>query len=413
IAKDILDQKIHEVSSDDDKDAFYVTDLGDILKKHLRWLKSLPRVTPFYAVKCNDSRAIVNTLAAIGMGFDSASKTEIQLVQSLRVPPERIIYSNPCEQMMTFDTHLKAKLVWGIATDDSKAVCCLSVKFGATLKTSTLLLEWAKGVNIDVIGVSFHMGSGCTAPETFVQAVSDTRCVFDMGAEVGFSMYLLDIGGGFSGSEDRKLKFEEITSVINPALDKYFPSDSGVRIIAEPTFMLAVNIIAKKLILKEQTSSDDEDELNEQTFMYYVNDRVYGSFNCILYNHAHVKPLLQKRPKPVEKYYSSSIWGTACDGLEWIVECCNLSEMHVGDWILFENMGAHMVAAASTFKGFQRPTIYYVMSQPMWQLMKQIQNHDFPPKVEEQDVSTLPTSCVQEGGMDHHPAACASDSINV
>lgn len=28
--------------------------------------------------------------------------------------------------------------------------------------------------------------------------------------------------------------------------------------------------------------------------MYYVNDGVYGSFNCILYDHAHVKPLLQK-----------------------------------------------------------------------------------------------------------------------
>lgn len=58
----------------DDKDAFYVADLGDILKKHLRWLKALPRVTPFYAVKCNDSRTIVKTLAAIGTGFDCASK---------------------------------------------------------------------------------------------------------------------------------------------------------------------------------------------------------------------------------------------------------------------------------------------------------------------------------------------------
>ena len=58
----------------DDKDAFYVADLGDILKKHLRWFKALPRVTPFYAVKCNDSRTIVKTLAAIGTGFDCASK---------------------------------------------------------------------------------------------------------------------------------------------------------------------------------------------------------------------------------------------------------------------------------------------------------------------------------------------------
>lgn len=29
-------------------------------------------------------------------------------------------------------------------------------------------------------------------------------------AELGFSMYLLDIGGGFPGSEDVKLKYEEV-----------------------------------------------------------------------------------------------------------------------------------------------------------------------------------------------------------
>jgi ornithine decarboxylase len=111
------------------------------------------------------------------------------------------------------------------------------------------------------------------------------------------------------------------------------------------------------------------DELNVQTFMYYLNDRVYGSVNCILYDHAHVKCLLQKRLKPDEKYYSSSIWGPTCDGLDRIVESCDLLEMHVGDWMLFENMGAYAVAATSTCNGFQRPTAYYMISQAMWQIM--------------------------------------------
>lgn len=134
-------------------------------------------------------------------------QTEIQLIQSIGVPPERIIYANPCKQvsqikhaassgvqMMTFDSevelmkvaraHPKAKLVLRITTDDSKAVCRLSVKFGATLKTSRLLLERAKELDLAIIGVSFHVGSGCTDPETFVQAISDARCVFDMGVSL-------------------------------------------------------------------------------------------------------------------------------------------------------------------------------------------------------------------------------------
>ncbi|MBZ3881910.1 Ornithine decarboxylase [Sciurus carolinensis] len=122
---------------------------------------------------------------------------------------------------------------------------------------------------------------------------------------------------------------------------------------------------------------------------------------------------MQKRPKPDEKYYLSSMWGPTCDGLDWFVERCDLPEMHVGDWMLFENMGAYTVAAASTFNGFQRPTTYYVMSGPTWQCTQQIQNHSFPPEVEEQDVGTLPVSCAQESSMKRPSAACASTSINV
>lgn len=40
-----------------------------------------------------------------------------------------------------------------ITTDDSKAVCRLSVKFGATLKTSRLLLERAKELDLAIVGV--------------------------------------------------------------------------------------------------------------------------------------------------------------------------------------------------------------------------------------------------------------------
>ncbi|KAJ1069682.1 hypothetical protein K5549_009705 [Capra hircus] len=370
---------LDEVSSDDDKHAFYIADLGDILKKHLRWFKALPRSPPF----------LQSNAMTLPIGQDLTVPARLNYNWCcLRMSPERITYANLYKQvsqikhtasnrvqMMTFDSevelmkvsraHPKVKLVLQIATDNSKTVCHLSVKFE---------------LDIDVICVIFHVGSGCTDPETFVQVISDACCVFDIGAKVGFNMYLLAIGGGFPGSED-------ITSVIKPALDKYFPSDSGVRIISEPGRYYV-----------EQTDSDDKEESSEQTVMYYMSDGVYGI--------THMKPLLQKRPKPDKKCYSSSIWGPICDGLDHIVEHYNL---HVGNWMLFENMGAYTVTAASTVNGFQRPTIYYVMPGPTWQLMKQIQNQDFPPRVEEQEVSPLhPVLCPRE----QHEAAftCASSS---
>lgn len=62
--------------------------------------------------------------------------------------------------MMSFILELKPlyfflipRLVLRITTDDSKAVCRLSVKFGATLKTSRLLLERAKELDLAIVGV--------------------------------------------------------------------------------------------------------------------------------------------------------------------------------------------------------------------------------------------------------------------
>lgn len=93
--------------------------------------------------------------------------------------------------------HPKARLVLRVASDDSKAVRPLSVKSAATLKTSRLIWEPARGLSIDVIGGSFRVGSSCTDLETFVQAISDAHCVFDMGAEVGVNTNLLDVGVAF------------------------------------------------------------------------------------------------------------------------------------------------------------------------------------------------------------------------
>ena len=35
-------------------------------------------------------------------------------------------------------------------------------------------------------------------------------------------------------------------------------------------------------------------EIEDTTFMYYINDGLYGSFNCLFYDHAVVAPTLLK-----------------------------------------------------------------------------------------------------------------------
>jgi ornithine decarboxylase len=179
--------------------------------------------------------------------------------------------------MMTFDNqdelfkiaraHPKAKLVVRILTDDSKSLCRLGLKFGAPLVTVPGLLAKAKELGLDVIGVSFHVGSGCFDSNAFADAVMRARAVFEMGAEVGYRFSLLDVGGGFEDGN-----FEATAQVLRDALARYFPDRSHIRVIAEPgrfyvsgAFSLAANVIARRARANDDViATADVPEDNEQ-----------------------------------------------------------------------------------------------------------------------------------------------------
>ncbi|XP_049925254.1 ornithine decarboxylase-like [Epinephelus moara] len=405
---DFIEDKIKELGSVESEEPFCVANLDSVFKKHLRWLTELPRVKPFYAVKCNNTAAVLRMMSALDTGFDCASKGEIQLALSLGVTPDKIIYAHTAKplshikyacahgvDMMTFDSedellkislcHAKAKLVLRIAVDDSKSLIRLSSKFGARLVSVGKLLERARELGLEVIGVSFHVGSGCTESLAFKQAIADARHVFDIANLLGFRMTLLDIGGGFPGRDDLQVKFEEFPEVINGALDEFFPPDSGVQIIAEPgryyvesAFTLAANVIAKRVIL-DDTDEHAEENRPDQMMMYYINDGVYGSLNCLINDAAHTKvePYIQRAVERSEQRHRSVIWGPTCDSTDKVTDSCWIPELHVGDWLLIDNMGAYSVTLSTDFNGFEKSHIYPVMTAETWHALCQVQTSHF------------------------------------
>ena len=49
-----------------------------------QWMDMLPKVAPFYAVKCNSDELLLKVLAEIGTGFDCASKVSEDMYSYLR-----------------------------------------------------------------------------------------------------------------------------------------------------------------------------------------------------------------------------------------------------------------------------------------------------------------------------------------
>ena len=148
------------------EDPLYVLDLGAVLRLYQAWTALMPRVQPFYAVKCNTDPAMISLLSALGAGFDCASEREADTVLGLGVPADKIVFANACKRpcdirfaaakglnFTTFDTeselhklarwHPKTKALLRIRADDTQVgllllycwLCVWSVRITGTSRS--------------------------------------------------------------------------------------------------------------------------------------------------------------------------------------------------------------------------------------------------------------------------------------
>eukprot|EP00959_Pyramimonas_sp_CCMP1952_P199190 4166408-Pyramimonas_sp.AAC.1 len=231
-------------------------------------------------------------------------------------------------------------------------------------------------------GISFHVGSGATDPKAFSRAIAAARAAFNTAAAIGLPpMTLLDIGGGFSGvAANGGVALAGVSGGIAAALEEHFPASEGVRVIsepgryfAEPMGTLCTSVMAKR-VREMSTVPEAAPEVAPEAIPdylkapdsheYWLMDGLYGSFNCILYDHASVaaRPLFKAGAEV--KYHRSTLYGPTCDGLDTIARGAVLPELSLGEWLVFDNMGAYTRAAGSNFNGYCTAdiTTYYVRS---------------------------------------------------
>jgi len=410
----------------DSEKAIMSKDLGSVRRQYLRWEDQLPGVQPFYAIKCSPDPMILETLASSGAGFDCATSAEIELALKTGVGPNELIFANPVKSLddisfarskgvkkMTFDNvdelykvhrlFPEAELVLRLLPDDSGSLMKFGSKFGADEAVAPELLRTAQELGLNVIGVSFHIGSGCYSPEKYDDALAMCRRVFDKANELGLPpMRFLDIGGGFPGTPSNAggndLPFERFAAVIRVAMDKYFPAEQFPELqkIGEPGryFVQTSGVLFAKISGKRVQKNTGD---GQKKVLYYINDGVYGSFNCIMYDHYNPVPIpameymraLQSNgfdDLPAVKIppadttmvgHSSSMmqsagfatsshsttlgtfFGPTCDSMDKICQDYPISELSVGDWVVFENMGAYTTAAATRFNGCPLASVHY------------------------------------------------------
>jgi ornithine decarboxylase len=367
----------------------------EIIRENFRCFREhLPDVQPYFAVKSNSNREVVETLYKMGASFDVASLPEFELVyENIRhLPPQeqqdfiwdKIIYANtikPAEvlaelnkykMLVTFDNRAElAKikkhapdvgLVIRIRVPNTGSMVELSSKFGADPGEAVDLISEAASLNIGVgvEGISFHVGSQCNNFDNYVQALQIASSIFKeaklRGMEMGFinkqggRTMVLDIGGGFPARYTRDVRpFGSLAKKINSEIKRLFKGED-IQVIAEPGRYLVADActLVVKIIGKAVR--------NGKT-CYYLNDGVYQTFSAQIFDHQHY-PL--HAFKSGEKQLCAT-FGPTCDAFDTISLADELPEdLEIDDLLYAEKIGAYTIASATSFNGFQPARVVHI-----------------------------------------------------
>jgi len=392
-----------EMDKDDDVECFLVLNTSEVVRKFQRWCTLFPEVKPFYAVKCYPNKVVIQLLSLLeGCGFDCASQGEIEQVLQTGCSASRIIFAHPCKPVsslkfalknkvftMTFDSEEelekinnvieayddqqkqeyreKIQLVLRLRVPDKNSDLPLGDKFGAVPEICPTLIHKAIELGLNLVGVSFHCGSGCHDSSSYQNALELSKQVFGIAESAGLELKILDIGGGFpglDGSEDptEELSAQDIANCVNPFIRDHFLSNGQVKVIAEPGryFVQSCQRLVAEIYAKRT--------LKDGTFVYHIPEGVFGCFKDVLLVDEDFQPIPLPRTSADHQQhateendsnnvdendpapsctYPSIIRGPTGVSKDLITRSVQLPELEVGDLLYFNRFGAYTVSVAS------------------------------------------------------------------
>ncbi len=338
--------------------------------KNYRALKqALKRVHIHYAVKPNIHEVMLQEVAKQGGNFDVCSAGEIDEVRKVGANPTTLVHSHPIKSIAEWDyavgagvdtfvvdnpeevkklarySDRKLKMIIRFRIDiENKAVVNLQYKYGCRVEEVLPLARQIREQGQELHGLCFHIGSQCVYAENYVKAiVASQELIRQLDAE-GFSISLLDIGGGFPAPyTDDVPAIDTFCAPIAAALDRHIRPD--IKVISEPGRFIAATPVTLVTSIIGKSERDGK-------LWYYLDDGLYSTFSGMLYDHC-VYPVVTTREAGSGKL--STIAGPTCDSFDVMYDGLILPEQNVGDKMIFPCTGAYCSVSGSNFNALKRP----------------------------------------------------------
>lgn len=233
-----------------------------------------------YAMKANPAREVMETLRDLGSGFDAASRGEIELCLSLGIAPSRISFGNTIKRASDIafaynagirlfaadaDAELDkiaahapgAQVYIRLLVGATEADWPLSRKFGCAPEKVLALLDQARSLGLDPVGLSFHVGSQTKRAAMWTQTLDQVAQVWTDAHANGHALRLLNIGGGFPAFYGEDIDAPTIYAA--QIIDMIRARLGDVQVMAEPGrgLVAEAGVIAAEVMLVSRKSDTD------------------------------------------------------------------------------------------------------------------------------------------------------------
>ena len=344
------------------------------LTRHARvFADSLAILKPLicFAVKSNSNIAVLKTLASQGMGADVVSEGELRRALAAGIPANKIVFSGVGKtraeiafaltsgiyqfnvesdrELMALNevagnAGKKAPIALRVNPDvDAKTHAKISTgkkenKFGIDINDAPKIYALAKELpNIDIQGVSVHIGSQLTDLAPFRDAYARVRDLVEHLRKAGITIRSIDLGGGLGvpyASSDTPPPPEAYGALVSEMFSGF-----NADFIFEPGRLISGNagILVTEVLYVKQT---------ENTYVI-VDAGMNDLMRPALYDAVHaIVPVTEQLGG---EHATVSVVGPVCESTDVFLKNVKMKLPSEGDLVAFRTAGAYGASLSNTY----------------------------------------------------------------